>query len=126
MKKIRLLFMIALSLIVSANLFAITVTISGTVTDIASGVPIPNHGVTIQDTSGGSFVYFNTLMTNASGYYSTTITNVPSGTYFIVGTLDCYAIFYEQPVNGNNSPITVNFQYTPERLRQLQLSFRAL
>ncbi|GEM_PF-1480644 len=110
MKKIRLSFLLALIFIVPANLWAATVTISGTVTNISGGAPIPNHVVSIQDTVQSSYIYFNNVLTDANGYYNVSIPNVPSGTYFIVSTLDCNSYYHAQMVNGNNSPITANFQ----------------
>jgi hypothetical protein len=110
MKKICLLLFAAVSLFATAKLTALTVTISGTVTNIANGTPIQNHAVSIQDTAFGTFVYFNTVMTNTSGVYTVTISNVPSGTWFKVTTLDCNNAIHQSTVNGNNTPITVNFQ----------------
>ena len=105
-----MLLITALSFLVMNTLSALTVTISGTVTTTSGGNPIPNHGVSIQDSASASFIYFNTVMTDANGHYSVTITNVPAGTYFIVSTLDCNSYYQADLVNGNNSPITVNFQ----------------
>ena len=113
MKKIRLLFLIAMALSASVNLSALTVIISGTVTNITGGTPIPNHAVSIQDTNAGVFMYFTTVLTDASGHYSVTINNVPSGEYFIVSVLDCNGYIYHGFVYGSSSPATVDFQVCP-------------
>jgi hypothetical protein len=88
-----------------------TVSISGTVTDIANGNPIPDHSVYIQaDSASGGFTYYTQVTTNSSGFYSVTIPNVPQNTTFDVYTYDCNNTIHQQNVNGDNSPITVNFQ----------------
>ena len=53
---------------------------------------------------------YSQQLTNSAGFYSVTIQNVPQGTTFDVGTYDCNYSWHEQTVNGNNTPITVNFQ----------------
>ncbi|MEI6900693.1 MAG: carboxypeptidase regulatory-like domain-containing protein [Bacteroidota bacterium] len=89
---------------------ALTVTISGTVYQTGTTIPIPNHAVNINaDSNSNSYNYSTTAYTNSSGYYTVTITNVPNNIYFVVSTLDCNNAYHSQTVNGNNTPITVNF-----------------
>jgi hypothetical protein len=87
----------------------ITVTISGYVYEAGTVIPVDNHAVTIAADSTGGFYYYNTVYTNASGFYTVTISNVPNNTNFTVSTLDCNNNTQSQTVNGNNTPITVTF-----------------
>jgi PKD repeat protein len=109
MKKIILIFFIIAGFLEAGPAFSLTVYISGTVKYSPSMVPVQYHTVTIQDTSGQAFPYFNSVVTDTNGYYADTIYNVPAGTIFIVGTLDCNNTFLSQYVNSNSSPATVNF-----------------
>jgi PKD repeat protein len=68
------------------------VTVQGYVTDIATGMPVINHAVTIQlDSSSGSF-YYNVVNTGQTGFYVDTVlfnsVPIPAGNMF-VSTLDC-------------------------------------
>jgi len=102
--------MLALSLILPAYLSALTLTISGTVTSTSGGTPIPNHVVGIQDSASTSFVYFTNVTTDANGYYTVTIPNVPTGTFFVVSTLDCNSYYNDFQFAATSSSQTVNFQ----------------
>ncbi len=87
----------------------LTVLISGNVYEAGTVIPVPNHAVTIASDSSGGFFYYYTVYTNSAGAYSVTINNVPGNTTFLVSTLDCNNNTQSQSVNGNSSPIIVNF-----------------
>ena len=69
-------------------------TVSGIVTDIATGAPVSNHPVTIQtdSTNPSGFFYYGVVYTFTNGFYVDTIQFntgvIPSGTVF-VSTYDC-------------------------------------
>jgi PKD repeat protein len=65
------------------------VTVSGTLTDMQSGNPIPQHLVTIQSDSSQGFIYYKNVYTDNNGVYMDTIfSSLNSGTIF-VQTWDC-------------------------------------
>lgn len=87
-----------------------TLTISGIVTQTASGAPIVNHDVIIQtDSSTGNFFYFNTVSTNLNGAYVDTISFASGSSaqgLLIVSTVDCNGTYQVQQHNfgpGNMS-----------------------
>ena len=79
--------------------------VSGYVTDIANGNPIPNKGVFIQsDSSFSTFYYYNEVFTNNNGFYADTIT-LPSGVTsgnMMITVYDC-----------NSVPVTVTLAFSP-------------
>jgi len=111
MKKLRLYFVLALCMVASANLSAITVTISGTVTNISGGTPISHHMVEVQDTMSGTWFYYNSVYTDTTGFYSFSIPNVPPNTLFGVSTLDCNYNLHSLIVDGNLGNLSgIDFQ----------------
>lgn len=86
--------------------------VTGTVTDTATGNPIPNHAVNIYTDSTSGWGYYNTLYTDMNGQFVDTIIvqNGVSQGYLYVSTLDC-----------QNYPHTLSFAYDP-----LQYSFTAV
>ena len=67
------------------------VVINGTVTDTATGNPIPNHTVTLSVDSTSGWFYYKTVYTNNIGYYFDTIPIQGGGGTVIlfVSTFDC-------------------------------------
>ncbi|MFH1160598.1 MAG: PKD domain-containing protein [bacterium] len=102
--------------------------VSGTVTELTSGAPIPNHPVTIvSDSTNSGFIYYQTVYTNSNGFYVDTIpyTTGTSGVLYVY-TYDCnnvqqLATLYYSPTNltftqnfqicYNNSPCQADFTY---------------
>jgi PKD repeat protein len=88
MKKllIPILFLLIALSAMSQNL----ATVTGIVTDLATGNPIPNQAVTIRNDSATGWYYYQTVYTNNTGYYVDTIP-VPlnTGGNLFVSTIDC-------------------------------------
>jgi len=86
------------------------VTLSGTVTDITSGLPIPGQAVQISSDSSGGYIYFNIVYTNTSGFYLDTIpiNGILSGAFYVT-TIDC-----------QNYPVTYTLQYGPGNMALIQ------
>ncbi len=108
-KLLSLLLFLGLATFIQAQ--TMTVYLSGTVTADSTGAPIPNHEVIIHSDSSSGFVFYATRMTNASGHYDCTITNVPtaSAVTFFVATHDCHNNLVIHTFLSTNSPATVNF-----------------
>ena len=88
------------------------VSISGIITDTATGNPIPNHAVTISNDSSAGWFYYQTVYTNSYGFYVDTVP-VPlntQGTLFI-RTVDCQNYWHQVAVTFLPSVLhfTVNF-----------------
>ena len=105
MKKLIFLFTFCFAII---SLMAQTshLTISGTVTDTATGNPVPNYPVHIDiDSASGGFFYHHEVHTMQNGYYVDTVDfnagNIPSGTV-VVSTMDCQQIFHYGIFTFNN------------------------
>ncbi len=78
--------------------------VAGTVTDTATGNPIPNHAVSIYTDSTSGWGYYNIKYTDINGYYFDTIP-VQNGTTqgsLFVSTIDC-----------QNYPHVMTFAYSP-------------
>ncbi len=85
--------------------------VSGYVTD-SNGVAINNHTVYIMSDSVNAFMYAATTTTNANGYYSFAITNVPilgPGFNFYIHTYDCNGIPHSSVFTNANPQNVVNF-----------------
>ncbi len=82
--------------------------VSGTVSDLSNGNPIPNHAVIIHNDSTSPGYFYNTVYTNASGYYMDTIPVIgtTSGNLY-VGTVDCQNYLQMQWFTYN--PVQTNF-----------------
>ncbi len=96
----KLLFQILFLILIVPAFSQGFVTVQGTVTDLASGNPIPNHAVTILSDSTSGFVYYKVVNTNASGFFVDTIavTLGITGTLYIE-TLDCNNIMHSDVWN---------------------------
>jgi PKD repeat protein len=89
MKKLQLLFILWIFAfpLMAQNV----VTVSGTVTDITTGAPIPNHEVIIQADSAYGLYYYDVVSTNPNGFYSDNIPISPSSSFgaINISTMDC-------------------------------------
>ena len=110
MKKIllQILFLVLVIPAMSQSL----VSISGTVTDTATGNPIPNQAVFISNDSAGGWIYYQTVYSNSIGFFQDTVP-VPLnslGTLF-VRTIDCLNNQHQTVLNYSpaNLSFTVNF-----------------
>jgi PKD repeat protein len=109
MKKFLLQFLFLM--LVLPGMSQTIVYVDGYVIDSITGNPIPNHAVTIVSDSSGGFVYYNTVYSNASGWYNDSI---PAGvTYGIlyIRTYDCNQDLHTETVyfDPSNLYFTVNF-----------------
>jgi len=100
MKKLQLL--IVLWIFAYPLLAQNSITVSGTVTDIATSAPIPNHEVTIVSDSTFGLFYFNVVTTNPNGFY---IDNVPIGPTSSYGALNISTI----DCQGYNQTVTMTY-----------------
>jgi PKD repeat protein len=86
--------------------------IYGTVTDTANGTPVPGHAVYILSDSSYGYVYYNTVYTGPTGFYSDTIP-VPTGSsgVFYVYTFDCMNLIQQVilPFDPSNLYLTHDF-----------------
>ena len=83
--------------------------IFGQVTD-ANGNAMANHDVNISSDSSSApwFYYWNTVQTNAQGYYGDTITGFgPGNIVFYVGTQDCPNGYQSATVQNNQGATQV-------------------
>jgi len=104
----KLLLHLMLLLLVIPAIAQNQVHISGTVTDTATGLPIPNHAVTISNDSMGGWIYYQTVYTNANGFYADTVpVALNSGGNLFVRTVDCQNYMFEQTVSY--VPALLNF-----------------
>jgi len=84
----------------------VSVTISGTISNIANGNPIPSCPVTIYSDSATGFFYYNTVYTNSNGYYTDTFTSGTNWGVMFVRVIDCNQVMYQDTCNyaaGNTS-----------------------
>ncbi|MEI8202009.1 MAG: PKD domain-containing protein [Bacteroidota bacterium] len=115
MKKIILISICVLGSLFSAYSQQF-LSVSGTVTQISTNLPVPNHTVTIYGDSTAGTALMST-QTNASGYYSFAYTLPPSGTAvtLYVRTEDCQNYSHVVSLISTNTPLVANFQicYNP-------------
>lgn len=104
MKKhlLQILFILLMFPAISQNL----VSISGTVTDTATGNPIANHAVVIMNDSSAGWYYYQTVYTNINGFYVDTVP-VP---------LNTQGILYIQAIDCQNYATTVPVTFSPSSL----------
>lgn len=97
MKRLRFLLLLLPLWLTWAHAQSYNVTVSGTVTDINGGAPIPNYPVDVAvDSNFFGFNYFNTVTTDANGNYQDIITvpgGVSQGTGH-TGVRDCTPVGY--------------------------------
>jgi len=80
--------------------------VTGTITDIPNGNPIPNHAVYILSDSTYGYIYFNTVYTDQNGSYLDSVYAPPGSTgVLFVSTYDC-----------NNQLHQANLTYTPANI----------
>jgi PKD repeat protein len=127
MKKILFLSLI---LLVTIQSFAQgLIYISGTVTDLPGGSPVPGHAVTILTDSTNGVVYYKVVYTDSTGYYHDEVPMNDSTGFLYVQTVDCNGVLYQgvfeyNPVNNTfrqdfqicTEPIACQawFTYSPE------------
>ena len=84
-----------------------TFSVSGTVTDLSSGNPVPNHAVYITSDSLSGLNYSNIVFTNSSGQYSDVISVSVSGNVnFMVGTFNCQNVWTTQTLSNQQGTVT--------------------
>jgi PKD repeat protein len=113
MKKIITTFLV---LCISMLSFAqtVTTTISGTVTNTSTGLPVSGQAVYIMtDSSNTTFSYYNVVYTNPNGYYADTLTIPdPSQIIFYVSTSNCNGAMITNYVVSSTLPMISNFTIT--------------
>ena len=102
MKKVRI-FLSMMLLTLATAVFAQNITVSGTITDAASGETIPGASVLLKGTATGA-------VANIDGYYSV---NAPSTATLVVSSIGYKTV--EVPVSGRNV-INVALEVDTERL----------
>lgn len=89
------------------------VTVSGTVTDSASGQPVANQAIQIVSDSSGGFIYFDIVYTDQNGYYADTIplNGGPTSGSLFVSTVDCngFTVGYTLAYGPGNMYLVQNF-----------------
>ncbi len=111
MIKTRSLIFLLLILLFAGNVSGVTVYISGTITDLQGNAGVPGHTVYIKTDFSSPFHYYRTVYTDANGYYTDTVKNVPAyPVLFQISTYDCNNV--AQLITGlsTNSPIVADFQ----------------
>jgi len=111
MKRLLLpiLFLLFIFPVTSQNI----VNIYGTVTDSATGLPIPNQEIQIMSDSSGGFFYINEVYTDVNGFYVDTIpVGVNTSGTFFVSTIDCIGstISYTLNYSPGNMGLQQDFQ----------------
>ena len=132
----KLILQILLLLLVLPAISQSFLSINGTVTDTATGNPIPNQAVTISNDSTGGWVYYHTVYTNNIGYYADTVP-VPVNTQGLlyVSTVDCQNYLHQVVLTympavliftvnfsicHSNSPCVADFTYNQTASRSFQ------
>ncbi|MBE0649008.1 MAG: PKD domain-containing protein [Bacteroidales bacterium] len=123
----RFILPLLLLLLMSPAFTQNIVNLSGTVTDSATGQPITNQTVYISSDSSGGFFYYNTVSTNASGYYLDSI-SLPPGVdtgFIFVSTYDCINsyVLYTLTFGPTNMNIVQNFQICTNAPSPCQANF---
>jgi len=112
MKKLLLISLLAL-LFSSISNAQVTIQISGTVTEVGTGLAVPNHAVYVMtDSTNPAFSYFNTLYTDANGMFQDLVT-APSAMVipFNFYTSDCNGNgLFQTSIYSGGGPVTANFQ----------------
>jgi PKD repeat protein len=101
----KLLLPILFLLLALPAMSQVLLTVSGTVTDTATGNPIPNHAVNIQTDSASGWGYYNLVYTNSNGFYADSIplqNTVTQGT-LLISTSDCQNYQHMQTFTFNLS-----------------------
>ncbi len=128
MKRLILMLVLATTgLFVTAQ--NVTIQISGTVTELNTGNPVPNHLVHIMSDSlfAPVFIYYNTVYTDSSGYYEDFI-SIPANSQilFYIATPDCNGAYQWITAVSTNAPIVADFQICTSGSTQCQAMFYAI
>lgn len=112
MKKILLTLLIIFGAIL-AHAQTVTTTVSGTVTNSTTGMPIANQAVYIMtDSSNTTFNYYNVVHTNPNGHYVDTLTiPYPSQIPFYVITSNCNGAMETHTVVSTTLPMVADFNF---------------
>jgi PKD repeat protein len=111
MMKTRILLLLLFVTYFTGNGYAVTVYLSGTITDIQSSARVPDHKVYIKSDFSSPFHYYKTVYTDNIGNYADTVQNVPAFPIsFQISTYDCNNEVHVITVLSTNSPIVANFQ----------------
>jgi len=101
--------MTSMLLLLSIGLFAQTITVSGSVTDLSGGAGIYNQTVYLTDSTSGSSV---TAVTDSSGYYSVSMSAGSLFNGMIIGyTNDCNSssVYQVATYSSSTTAVTLNF-----------------
>jgi len=112
MKKLITSISIILCSVFVVNAQDTLINISGNVTSLNGGTPIPNHLVYIQsDSASPLFSYFNTVMTDPNGDYNDSLLiPVNSQLIFNVYTFDCINMMHNTVLVSTTLPLIADFQ----------------
>jgi len=127
MKRLFLISIFAL-LMAGVNYAQVIIDISGTVTDVNTGLPIQNQAVTIMsDSTLMGFFYYGTVYTDNNGEYEDSV-NIPSNTpmNFYFYTIDCNGsgVWEVAYFSGNNN-LNVDFQICSGAITNCTANFYA-
>ncbi|HRY31714.1 MAG TPA: PKD domain-containing protein [Bacteroidales bacterium] len=129
MKRLFLLFASVLLFAGMTSGQTVTVQISGTITELNTGNPVPNHLVQIVSDSlfAPVFFYYNAVYTDPTGYYEDFVI-VPANLQimFILSTLDCNGNYQWAAGVSTNAPIVADFQICTGSSNPCQVSFYAI
>jgi len=111
MIKTRTIIFLLLVLLIAGKASAVTIYLSGTITDIQGSSWVPDHKVYIKTDFSSPFHYYKTVYTDLNGYFADTVQNVPAfPVLFQISTYDCNNVVHLITGLSTNSPIIANFQ----------------
>lgn len=103
-----------------------TVSISGMITDMYTGAPVPQQEMTLStDSISGGTNYYNTVYTNDNGVYTDSFTALPGETgTVIVTTYSCGMVFTgTAEFSENNSQLIIDMQICGDTIGDCQAMF---
>lgn len=95
----KMIPILALLLLMTPAMGQMWVTVTGYVTDSATGAPIVNYPVSISSDSSAGFVYYNTVYTTSNGYYADSIWATTSWGLLYVRVWDCIQVMHQDTCN---------------------------
>jgi PKD repeat protein len=95
----KLITLAAFILLMMPAMGQLWVTVTGFVTDSATGNPIPNYPVTIFSDSTGGFVYNNTVYTTSTGFYADSMMTTSNFGLLYIHVWDCVQNLHEDTCN---------------------------
>jgi PKD repeat protein len=111
MTRIRILILLPLIFLCAFEASAVTVYLSGTITDLQGINPVSGHTVYVKTDFSSPFHYYKTVYTDSYGHYADTVQNVPAyPVLFEISTYDCDNVAHQLTGLSTNSPIVSNFQ----------------